>query len=233
MTKMISAVQKIEVAEDEREATMDLFGVKYWEPGEVGVYEAPREHLYYFKAFIGKQLLSVERGDSVWYIDAKREMAIVRSGPLALESEHFAVVMRGYQPATRSIELAGCTVLPYVNGCSTKQLIPPPRVGDPTLQYLSIPPFSAEQAHHIHSTVRVVYILKGLGVSIVGMEGKTVTTELKEGMVCILEPMCPHHFETPQGEYLVCMPMHVFSSSGPGEQNHPMFNGTFLMNQGA
>jgi hypothetical protein len=133
-------------------------------------------------------------------------------------------------PVTASLNEG--TVLPYVNGCSTRQLIYPQRIGDPTLQFLHIPAYSKEQAHHIHSTVRVVYIWKGLGDSIVGMEGKSMTTMLKPGMVCILEPMCPHHFETPHGQCIEVVPLHVFSSAGAMETQHPMFNGTYLMNQG-
>ena len=92
---------------------------------------------------------------------------------------------------------------------------------------LNIPPHSAEQAHHIHSTVRVAYILSGTGRSIVGMEGKIVTEDLYPGKVCILEKMCPHHFET-DDDHLVVIPLHVWSSVGAMEVNHPMFNGTHM-----
>jgi len=89
-------------------------------------------------------------------------------------------------PADRSCSLDGLTVLPYVNGCSTKQIFAPPRPGYPTLQYLYIPAHSAEHAHHIHSTVRVVYTLSGKATSVVGMEGLTVKEKLTPGKVCIL-----------------------------------------------
>lgn len=211
----------------------DLYGVRYYDPGATAIYEAPPEHLYYFQTYIGHHLIKVERGDSLWWIDEDKEMAHVQAGPVTVESHHFANLLRGYQPAKRSIEISGNTILPYVNGCSTKQLIPPPRIGDPTLQYLNIPAHSAEQAHHIHSTVRTVYVLAGRGISVVGMEGCEVREELVPGKVCILEPMCPHHFETPWSEPVVVIPFHVYSSAGGMESNHPMFNGTHLMNQGA
>ncbi len=116
-------------------------------------------------------------------------------------------------------------------GCSTKQIFPPDRPGDPTLQYLFIPPNSAEQAHHLHPTVRVVWVLEGHGTSVVGMDSNTVTEELVPGKVCILEPMCPHHFETPFGEERVVVPFHAFSTVPSAEANPPMFNGTFLVSQ--
>ena len=83
-------------------------------------------------------------------------------------------MIRGYRTENKSVELGTNTVLPYVNGCSTRQVFPPDRAGDPTLQLLKIPPHSSEQAHHIHSTVRVVYVLEGWGHSIVGMNGRVV-----------------------------------------------------------
>ena len=126
--------------------------------------------------------------------------------------------------ATR--DLHGVTTLPYVNGCSTKQLFPPIRQGDPTLQYLKIPPFSKEQSHHIHSTFRVVLIMEGEGISVVGLDQFHIETPLFPGKVCILEPMSPHHFETPNEKGLIALPLHVFSSVGASERNHPMFNGT-------
>ena len=47
------------------------------------------------------------------------------------------------------------------------------------------------------------------------------------GKVCILDKMCPHHFET-DDKPLVVIPLHVWSSVGPSETNHPMFNGTHM-----
>jgi hypothetical protein len=44
--------------------------------------------------------------------------------------------------------------------------------------------------------------------------------------------MAPHHFET-ENEWLTVLPLHVFSAlPGNLESNHPMFNGTFMTNQG-
>lgn len=212
------------------------FGARYWEPGQAGMYRAAPDNLYDYACFIGPYTIDLGRGDSIFMLSSdKRTVSRHRGsdGSTAVSSDHFAVLIRGYMAdsMTRRID-EGSTVLPYVNGCSTKQLFPPERAGDPTFQQLIIPPFSAEQAHHIHSTVRAVYVLAGRGVSKVGMEGREVATELKPGMTCVLEPMCPHHFETPQGEPLTVLPVHVWSSTGSAEFSHPMFNGTHLMNQG-
>ncbi|PHN07290.1 cupin domain-containing protein [Flavilitoribacter nigricans] len=207
----------------------ELFGVRYFDVKEAQVYEADPEQLYYFKAYIGPQEIRVEAGDCVYFFSDELDLARVKRGPCRIHSKHLATVVRGYMHPEASISLSGVTTLPYVNGCSTKQLFPPLRQGDPTLQYLRIPPYSKEQEHHIHSTVRVVLILRGRGISVVGMEEKNFTRELRPGTVCIFDPMSPHHFETPGPEPLVALPLHVFSSVGHSERNHPMFNGTIVI----
>ena len=89
---------------------------------------------------------------------------------------------------------------------------------------LYIPPFTSEQAHHIHSTSRIVYVLAGKGKSIVGQSKSTKTFDLIPGQVLVLDKMIPHHFSTGK-EGLIVLPLHVFSSISQ-EFDHPMFNGT-------
>lgn len=204
-----------------------LYGVEYYHPGDKAIVEAREDDLYYYKVYVGKHEIGVEKGDCVYYLSSDKKTVHLGRGPVKVLSEHVATVIRGYMPESKSSTIVTNTNLPYVNGCSTKQIFPPDRIGDPTLQLLSIPPYSAEQAHHIHSTVRVAYIMSGTGRSVVGMEGQTVVEDLFPGKSVILQKMCPHHFET-DGTHLVVLPLHVFSSAGPVERNHPMFNGTHL-----
>ena len=203
----------------------DPYGVKYFGRGAVAIVEARPENLYFFTAYVGAHEVAVERGDCAYWIGDDLETAFLKRGPARLTSRHLATVIRGYTPEDRSTTIRQGTTLPYVNGCSTKQLFPPDRLGDPTLQLLHMPPHTTEQVHHIHSTVRVVYVLRGRGTSVVGTSEHTTRQDLVPGTVCILEPMCPHHFET-QDEPLLCIPLHVFSSSGSSELDHPMFRGT-------
>lgn len=216
-----------------------LFGVRYFRLGEEkGVIYSRHEDPYSFAAhFCTDEVIELERGDSAWTVrlvgeeGSSRATCEVVSGPARVEvpSAGMTVVVRGFALPATTVQLDGeNTVLPYVNGCSTRQIIPPPRPGDPTLQHLAIPPYSAEQAHHVHATARVALILRGRGVSVVGMEGAQVKTELLPGTLCVLHPMSPHHFETPQGEWLHVVPLHVWSSPPGGiEYQHPMFSGTF------
>lgn len=220
---------KIEILKtSETEYLKKLYGVEYYLPGATAMAEAHEDDLYHYRVYIGKHAISVEMGDCVYFLADDGKTAYLNRGPVTVHSSHVATVVRGYMPENKSSSLNTKTNLPYVNGCSTKQIFPPDRLGDPTLQLLNIPPFSAEQAHHIHSTVRVAYILSGKERSVVGMEKKLVIEELFPGKTVILQKMCPHHFET-DGEHLVVLPLHVFSSIGNLEANHPMFNGTHMV----
>jgi len=205
-----------------------LYGVDYFHISDTPtIIEASVDDLYYYEVYIGLNTIDVQKGDCLYYISNDKEAAHLTRGPITVRSEHIATLIRGYMPETKMSTFSANTNLPYVNGCSTKQIFPPDRIGDPTLQLLNIPPYSSEQAHHIHSTVRVAYIVSGTGRSIVGMQGENIVEDLFPGKVVILQKMCPHHFET-DGTHLIVLPLHVFSSSGPSERNHPMFNGTHL-----
>lgn len=222
--------EKLKIMYDHSGADEDLkalFGVQYIEPGETTLVRAAIDDLYYYECHIGNQRVVVESGDCVYWVAADKKTANLTRGPAEIESSHIATVVRGYMPENKLSGIVTKTTLPYVNGCSTKQVFPPDRLGDPTLQILDIPPMASEQVHHIHSTVRVVYVLSGTGRSIVGMENKTIVEDLYVGKIIILQKMCPHHFET-DGEHLIVLPLHVFSSVGSLETNHPMFNGTHM-----
>lgn len=206
---------------------MSEYGAYYWDSGSRDTYEGPKDDLYSYKAFIGESIIpDRDSGGSLIYLSDSKETAIWTNSEEELVSKHFAVHLPAYQCGNKTVSVDQRTNLPYVNGCSTRQIFSPERVGDPTLQQLTIPPYTAEQMHHIHTTPRVVYVLRGRGYSIVGQADSTKETALLEGMVCILDPMCPHHFRT-EDSPLTVLPVHVWSSTPSGlEANHPMFNGT-------
>jgi uncharacterized RmlC-like cupin family protein len=206
----------------------ELYGVRYLKPRAQKKETSDPKDLYAWICYAGDTSVTVEQGDSAFWLSSDQSSANLTRGPAVIQSSHFATVIRGYSPENKTSTITNKTVLPYINGCSTKQIFPPDRPGDPTLQMLHIPPHAAEQAHHIHSTVRCVFVLSGKGKSIVGMEQNTVTTELVPGMICILERMCPHHFETSDSP-LVVLPVHIWSTVPGIENNHPMFNGTFRL----
>jgi mannose-6-phosphate isomerase-like protein (cupin superfamily) len=184
---------------------------------------APTE-LYQYRVYVGSNKIQTIPKSSYWYINGDTVVSTTGDGN-AITSQSMCVEIFGYTPETRTSTFSKGTDLPYINGCSTKQLINPVRAGDPTFQMLYMPPYTAEQAHHIHATARIVYVAKGKGKSIVGSATKSKEYELNQGDVIILDKMTPHHFETLDSELLV-LPMHVYSSVVSEEHNHPMFIGT-------
>ncbi len=205
------------------------YGVKYFKSEsstDSEIFTNKSNELYSYKAFCGAFDITVEKGDSLIYVDEDLTCACWVAGPCNINSTHFAVMLRGYQCGNKACSVLEAANLPYVNGCSTRQLFAPERIGDPTLQLLNIPPYTSEQVHHIHPTARAVFVLSGEGYSLVGQSGNVNEVALTKGMVCVLDPMCPHHFRTEE-QSLVVLPVHVWSSTPPAlESNHPMFNGT-------
>jgi len=203
-------------------------GVYYFTNQTSNIFLSQEESLYAYTVYIGQHNIQLEQGDCLYFISDDKKEALLINGKRTIKSLHCATIIRGYNPPSKTTALKANTFLPYVNGCSTRQIFPAERLGDPTLQMLYIPPFTSEQVHHIHSTARIVYCLEGVGYSIVGMRGNSIKTELKAGMTIILEEMVPHHFET-EMEGLKVIPLHIFSSIGNLEFNHPMFNGTHIV----
>lgn len=184
---------------------------------------APTE-LYQYRVYVGLNEIQTIPQSSYWFIDGNMAVSTTGDGNV-ITSQSMCVEIFGYTPETRTSTFSRGTDLPYINGCSTKQLINPVRAGDPTFQMLYMPPNTAEQAHHIHATARIVYVAKGTGRSIVGSAKQSKEYELNQGDVIILDKMVPHHFETDDSELLV-LPIHVYSSVASEDHNHPMFIGT-------
>lgn len=200
------------------------YGAYYFRGDEPQVYSGRPNDLYSYKAYHGEHTIEIEQGDSLIYVENQGNLAVWVAGPKTVQSKHCAILYRGYQCGSKTVSVDQNVNLPYVNGCATRQLFHPERIGDPTFQQLTMPPHTSEQVHHIHSTPRVVYVKSGRGFSIVGQGDKSETTELVAGMTCVLDPMCPHHFKT-EDDYLIVLPAHIYSSTS-SEHNHPMFNGT-------
>lgn len=202
-----------------------MVGVKYevhvLEKGTKEPFKSNPDDLYSYRVDYSGKEVKVEEGDTAWWIDG--HTARVLRGPDTVHTKAPVTIIRGFAGRDQKVDIRGGTNLPYINGCSSEQIIPPVRPGDPTMQLLYIPPHAREQAHHIHATARVVTVLEGRGKSIIGMDGGT-TLDLEPGMLIILDRMVPHHFET-EDEALLVAPIHIWSST-PLEQGHPMFYGT-------
>ena len=191
---------------------------------ENSIYFSNPEDLYKFEVYVGNHTINLQDGDSAWLYNKKNTGLYAETfrEKQSVISNICCTVIRGYSPPQRTVQILN-TNLPYINGCSTESILPPIRMGDPTMQLLYMPVNSSEQEEHIHSTSRVVTILNGSGVCVSDKK----ETQLKPNDVLILDKMVPHHFYT-EDNYLLCSPLHIWSSVGPMEQNHPMFNGTHL-----
>ncbi len=207
--------------------TLEKFGAEYYMPGQKMIAKSKADSLYMFTTYVGEHDVNIEAGDSLYYIEAG--VAHLKRGPVKVQSSAIATVIRGYNAPDRSAQIGRMTTLPFINGCSTRQIFSPERIGDPTLQLLYIPPHSSEQEHHLHSTARVAYVLEGQGTCIIGTDEQSHHQKIVPGTTIIIHPMCPHHFET-NNEALLVAPLHVFSSAPGGmEFNHPMYNGSHLL----
>ena len=187
--------------------------------GDTAIVESTPFDLYQYRAYIGHHRVVTSEKNSYWYLDNDQVICCTGIG-IIINSCVLCVEIFGYTPEKRTSTFSRLSDLPYINGCSTKQLIPPNRLGDPTWQMLYMPTFTSEQARHIHSTTRIVYVHSGRGWSHIGQE----KLKLEPGDVIVLDKMIPHHFST-EDESLTVFPLHVFSSTTE-EFNHPMFNGT-------
>jgi mannose-6-phosphate isomerase-like protein (cupin superfamily) len=190
---------------------------------ESRIFNSKTIDLYQYRVYIGPYAVSTDIRNSYWYIDGDRVISKTGNDSI-IDSKLVCIEIFGYTPEERTSSYSRYTDLPYINGCSSKQLISPNRLGDPTWQLLLIPPYTSEQAHHIHSTARVVYVLGGSGTSHIGQGSQVTEISLEAGSVIILDKMVPHHFST-QEQHLVVLPLHIFSSTEL-EYSHPMFNGT-------
>lgn len=190
------------------------------------VYNSKSESPYSFKVYIGPQTsIAIETGDTGFYFAEGGLLVHSIPGPATIDSTIMCTVIRGFTGLDIQVKQSHFHgVLPYINACSTRQLIHADRAGAPTLQLLKMGPWTKEQAHHVHSTPRVVYIAKGRGRSILGQQGHSTTIELVAGQGLILDEFCPHHFETDDVD-LIALPLHIYSSI-PNEKWHPMYLGT-------
>lgn len=110
--------------------------------------------------------------------------------------------------------------LRYIDGCSDTLLVCPPRLGDPCLNHLHIPP-RTDQTPHTHPSMRIGVILRGTG------ECRTPdgSYPLEPGMGWYIPTGCLHSFFT-QDEALDVIAWHPDSDFGPRDDDHPMINRT-------
>ena len=110
--------------------------------------------------------------------------------------------------------------LQYIDGCSDTLWVSPPRLGEPCLNHLHIPPHT-DQTQHTHPSDRIGVILRGSG------ECRTADGihSLSPGMGWLIPAGSLHSFFT-RDDSLDVVAWHPDSDFGPTDQNHPMINRT-------
>ena len=112
--------------------------------------------------------------------------------------------------------------LTYIDGCTDTLLVCPPRLGEPCLNHLHIPP-GTSQTRHTHPTDRVGVILRGSGIC----RTPDGEWELSAGMGWRIPAGCLHSFFTAE-DSLDVIAWHPDSDFGPTDENHPMRNKTIV-----
>lgn len=125
--------------------------------------------------------------------------------------------------------------LSYIDGCSDSVLVYPPRVGDPCLNHLHLPP-GIVQSEHTHPSIRVGVISSGRGHAYGRLPetGEQWSENLEPGCVFAIREQEVHAFRTDKtNEPLDVIAFHPDSDWGPSDDNHPMLNRTILQEQAA
>lgn len=127
----------------------------------------------------------------------------------------------------RGLDMIGSKIedsgrLCYIDGCSDTILIPPHRLGDPSLNALFFPK-NTEQTHHIHPSLRLGLVIRGKGIA----DTESGKFNLEEGMLFSIEERERHRFITEDSE-MVVLAYHPDGDWGPTDHNHIMLNRTFL-----
>lgn len=119
--------------------------------------------------------------------------------------------------------------LSYIDGCSDTLLVYPPRLGDPSLNFLYFPPH-IDQTFHTHPSIRLGCVSEGSGFACLRSGVGEDELQLEEGTFFMLEEQEMHRFKT-KDRAMKVVPYHPDGDWGPTDHNHTMLNRTYLANQ--
>jgi quercetin dioxygenase-like cupin family protein len=114
--------------------------------------------------------------------------------------------------------------LSYIDGCSDEMLVYPPRLGDPSLNYLYFPK-NTNQSFHNHPSIRIGYVLSGSGIAQTCNENIKLTA----GTLFMLSEKEIHRFTTDKKEMRI-VAYHPDGDWGPTDESHTMLNRTHKIN---
>jgi quercetin dioxygenase-like cupin family protein len=112
--------------------------------------------------------------------------------------------------------------LSYIDGCSNSGIIPPPRNGDPCVNYLFFPKGTV-QTWHTHPSARIGFVIAGSGTAHL----PTGNVPLVAGSCFYLDRHTNHYFSTTDSE-MALLTFHPDSDSGPTDEFNPMKSRTYV-----
>lgn len=142
-----------------------------------------------------------------------------------LDGQGIVIEMFGYKMSEQTVSIFNKEIpgnLSYIDGCSNSVLVPPPRNGEPCLNYLYFPP-GINQTYHTHPSVRIGMIFSGNGIA----ELKDQTYILKPYTAFILDRFCLHRFRT-EDSHMSLVAFHPDSDDGPTDEHNPMKARTYI-----
>ena len=169
----------------------------------------------------GQAKLATEFGE--FPLCAGGYFSLVGRSTIGGEGEGLVVSLAGYRGFfTLGGPIEDTGRLRYIDGCSDSVLISPPKLGDPCLNFLHVPP-GVDQTAHTHPSIRVGIIVSGRGICR-HLEGEYALTP---GDVFILPRDVVHSFHTVDSNLRIVV-YHPDSDCGPSDDAHPMVNRTLV-----
>lgn len=196
------------------------------ESGEIGDlgywYSSPISHTY---GYVMSGVAIIPKGNGEARLGAGEFFSFWSLEPQRINYEGKLVVFvrhgyKGLNVVGGPIEEKGR--LAYIDGCSDTILVPPARLGDPSLNQLYFPP-DIEQSFHTHPSIRLGVVARGSGYASTP-EGDVL---LNTGDLFCLEEHEQHRFKTGSRDMTVVV-YHPDGDWGPTDRNHIMLNRTYL-----
>lgn len=199
------------------------FKLKHGEIGDLGYwYSSPISHTY---GYVLSKSLTIESPTGLKSVDKGEFFSFWSLDPIRVE--YYGEVVIFVRHGFKGLNLIGGPIeekgrLAYIDGCSDTILVPPPRLGDPSLNQLYFPP-NIEQTYHTHPSIRLGCVVAGAGFASL-KEGEL---PLNTGDLFCLEEHEQHRFRT-EGNSMTIVVYHPDGDWGPTDHNHIMLNRTYL-----
>jgi quercetin dioxygenase-like cupin family protein len=184
-----------------------------------------RKHFYFrYSTLYGYALEdTIIKTEKEYVIEKNHYFSIpIQSYETQVDGFCFGVFRLGFKSQKVFGELEKQGRLSYIDGCSDTLLVYPPRLGDPSLNFLHFPK-GTEQTFHNHPSIRIGIVVDGYGVA----DTNELSFLLEKGDIFLLKEHEIHRFKTSDSEMNI-IAFHPDGDWGPTDQNHTMLNRTYI-----